>query len=170
MIGERRDGIVHGGVEMLPGLRVPVQPPVIPPLKAQVGQAGLPQIGVLAVVDHVLKDDHAKTVTVVVKLLRLDLDVLAQGVEAQTLHGADVPGEGGGACRGVEPVAPVALVQKTVEEIGLAVETEAGDAVHGLGAEGAESKIGLHPVLTGGECKGIEMRILRTPENGRINR
>ena len=128
------------------------------------GQRRVAEIGVIAVVDHVLKDDHAEAVAVVVKLLRLDLDVLAQGVEAQGLHGQDVLLVGLRHGGGVEPVAPVALIQYAVEEIRLSVEAEARDAVEALDGERAQRKIGVHPVLAALQRELVQPRGLRAPE------
>ena len=73
--------------------------------------------------------------------------MLAQGVEAEIFHGKDIVGVafwGGG---GEQPLRPVALIQQTVEEPGLAVETQAGIFAHLFDFQRTDGKVGFHPVL-----------------------
>ena len=137
---------------------------VVQLFQAHRGQGGVAEEGVMPVVDHVLHDQHTQAVAVVVELLGLHLDVLAEGVEAQGLHGQDVLRvalRGGG---GIEAVAPVALIQQSVEEVGLAVETEAGDAVHLFDLQGAKGEVGPHLVLPRFYRELVEIGILGTPQ------
>ena len=53
-----------------------------------------------------------------------------------------------------------------MEEIGLAVEAQAGIAVHNLGFQCTQGKIALDPVFSGGEGEGIEMGLIRRPKLG----
>ena len=162
--------LLHGPEEAVPGLRVPVPPPVRQAGEAECGKERVVAEGVVAVVDHVLEHHHAQPVAVIVELLRLDLDVLAQGVEAQGLHGADVPLVALRIRRGIEPVAPVALVQQTVEEIGPAVEAEPGQPIHRLHLQGPQGKVGFHRVPAAADGEGVELRVLRTPQPGPFDR
>ena len=74
-----------------------------------------------AAAGHILPDQHAEPVTVVIPAQGLHLDVLAQHVEAAVFGRLNVKDQGLVRRRGVEPVRPVALVQQAVLEIGLAV-------------------------------------------------
>ena len=82
-----------------------------------------------AAVYHVLPDEHAEAVAVIVPAQRLDFDVLAEHVEAQVLHELNVKNHRVVARRGVEPVREVALVKNAVLEIRPAVEKQPGNAV-----------------------------------------
>ena len=143
---------------------------------AEQGQQGVGQVGDVplvhlpAAVHHILPDDEAQLIAVVVPPLRLDLGVLAQQVEAQLLdllqlvHHRRVRG------RGIQPLRPVALVQQAVEEDGLSVEAEAQDAFRvRLTAPFAEGKITVHGIKTvfvplgGTHGQVVEERAVRTP-------
>ena len=60
---------------------------------------------------HVLPDEHAQLVAVVVKTLGLDFCVLAQHVEAELLHPRNIGGQRFVRRCGVETFRPVALIQ-----------------------------------------------------------
>jgi hypothetical protein len=94
---------------------------IVPPQESHRGEGGVAEEGIVAVIDHILKDHHTKAVTEMIEHGGLYLDMLPQGIEAQRLHGLDIPliVRGGGG--GKNPIAKVALIEKTVEEIGLAV-------------------------------------------------
>ena len=117
-----------------------------------------------AAAGHILPDQHAEPVTVVIPAQGLHLDVLAQHVEAAVFGRLNVKDQGLVRRRGVEPVRPVALIQQAVVEIGLAVEEEPGNAVlvllHG---QLAHSKIAAHLVLPTAHAEGIEPGMLRAP-------
>ena len=164
--GQQAGGFLHRGKEIPPGLRVRVGPQVPALLQMQGGQNGIQEIAVFPVVDHVLKDDHPQPVAVVIELLRLDFDVLAQGVEAQGFHGQDVFFIGLRAGGGVQAVAPVALVQKAVKKIGLAVEAQAGDAADFPDGDRPQGEVGAHPVFAAGQGKAVEIGVLRAPRMG----
>ncbi len=70
---------------------------------------------------HVLAYDHAQAVAMIVPSCTFYLDVLAQHLKAQGLHGGDVIDQGFIRGRGVEAVRPVALVQDAHKEKGLVV-------------------------------------------------
>ena len=82
-----------------------------------------------AAVYHVLPDEHADAVAVIIPAHRLDLDVLAEHVEAHVLHELDIEHHRVVARRGVEPVGEVPLVKNAVLEIRPAVEKQPGNAV-----------------------------------------
>ena len=84
----------------------------------------------------------------VVKFLRLDFDVLAQGIKAQPLHSQDVVRIAFGHCRGVDAVGPVTLIQQTVEKVGFAVEQQSGDAIYHPGFNAPDGKVGIDPVVS----------------------
>gem|GEM_PF-130160 len=145
---------------------IQVKTPVVPFLNADGGKHGVPEITVAAVVDHVLPDDHAQPVALIVEFLRLDFDVLAQGVEAETLHGEDIIGiafRGGG---GEQPLRPVALIQQTVEEPGLAVETQAGVFAHLFDFQRTDGKVGFHLILRRFHSEAVKIGGVRAPEMG----
>ena len=87
------------------------------------------QPGPLRVVGHaadlVLPDEHADAVAVGVVSPRLDLDVLADGVESSGFEKLDVRGHGCVRWRGQEPVGPPALVEGAPVKDRFAVEGEA---------------------------------------------
>ena len=105
------------------GLRVPVEVPVTPVLADAKGRKGrVPQEMVGSVIHHILKYHHAQAVAGVVKQLRLYLNMLAQHIEAQLLHGQNVPVKAGGLRRSEQAVAPIALIQNAVEKVRLSVQ------------------------------------------------
>ena len=130
------------------------------------GQNGIPDVAVVAVVDHVLEDDHAQLVALVVEFVGLNLDVLAEHIEAQRLHGENIVGKTLGAGRRQQTVGPVTLVQQTVEEVRFAVETQALILAHLLDLQTADGEIALHPVLRRGHGEVVEIGVLRGPETG----
>ena len=145
---------------------VPVKAPVVPLLNADGGKHGVPEIAVAAVVDYVLPDNHTQPVALIVEFLRLDFDVLAQGVEAETLHGEDIIGiafRGGG---GEQPLRPVALIQQTVEEIGFAVETQAGIFAYLFDFQRPDGKVGFHLILRRFHGEAVKIGVVRAPEMG----
>ena len=164
--GQQAGGFLHRGKEIPPGLRVRVGPQVPALLQMQGGQNGIQEIAVFPVVDHVLKDDHPQPVAVVIELLRLDFDVLAQGVEAQGFHRQDVFFIGLRAGGGVQAVAPVALVQKAAKKIGLAVQAQAGDAADFPDGDRPQGEVGAHPVFAAGQRKIVKIGVLRGPRMG----
>ena len=96
--------------------------------------------------------------------MRLDFNVLAQGVEAQVFHGLHVPGVALGAAGEEQAVGPVALVQEAVEEVGLAVQAEPGDAVDDLRADGPQGEIGFHSVVAISDNNRVKVGIFGGPE------
>ena len=64
-----------------------------------------------APVYHVLADDHAKAVAMIVPACAFHFDMLAQHVKAHFFHGPDVIQQGFVGRSGIESVRPVALVQ-----------------------------------------------------------
>ena len=169
MVLQLMNGCLHGCQELLSGTRIPVQVLVLHPFLGTQGDRGqhrVPEIAVITVVHHVLKYHHTKLVALIIEFLRLHLNVLAQGVETQALHGQDIIGitfRGGG---GKEAVGPVALIQQAVEEIGLSIQAQPGPVPHFFDFQSPQGKIGLHPVLPGFHREFVQVRILRTPEPG----
>ena len=92
--------------------------------------------------------------------------MLAQGIEAETLHGEDIIGiafRGGG---GEQPLRPVALIQQTVEEIGFAVETQAGIFAYLFDFQRPDGKVGFHLILRRFQGKMVKIGVVRAPEMG----
>ena len=117
-----------------------------------------------AAAGHILPDEHAQPVTVVIPAVALDLDVLAQHVEAHVLGQLDVIDERVVARRGVEPVRPVPLIEQPVVKIRLAVEKQAAHAVLvRLDAAFAHGKVAVDRVAAERHAEGVERRLLRRP-------
>ena len=94
---------------------------VEPLFEADGGEGGIKHEAIAAAVDHVLKNDHSVLVAVVVKERMLDLDMLSKHIESELFHLQNVVFKTLGGGGGIDSVAEVALVEKSVEEIGLAV-------------------------------------------------
>src|SRR5690606_35340868 len=109
---------------------------------------------------HVLPDEQAELVGVVVPAVGLDLDVLADRVEAEPLGLHQVVLESLVGGRGVDAVGPEALVERADLEDGLAVEQHPVvldfDAAH---AEVRADLVALHP-----DGQVVQVRVLRRPE------
>ena len=115
--------------------------------------------------DHVLPDEHSEPVAMVVPAKRLHLYVLSQGVEPHFLHSGYVVDEIDVSGRSVVAALEIALVQKTVVEIGFSVQEKPLHAVLVLSdGEGPESDVGTYPVISAGYLEIIEIRVLRRPE------
>ena len=78
---------------------------------------------------HVLPHEQAQPVGPVVPALGLDLDVLARHVEAELLRDVDIRSQGFVGRRGVEPVGPPPLVERSDLEQRRVVEAHPRDAV-----------------------------------------
>ena len=117
-----------------------------------------------AAVGHVLPDQHAQPVAVVVPARGLNLDVLAQRVEAHRLGCGDVKGQGLVAGRGVQAVRPPALVEQAVHKIRLAVERKALHAVPVLAdAHASQREVALDHVVAQRQLYRIEIGLLGRP-------
>ena len=92
--------------------------------------------------------------------------MLAQHVEAQTLHGQDVIGIALGGSGSEQAVGPVALVQQAVEEVGFAVKAQPGVVSHLFDFQGADGKVGFHFVRACFQGEIVEVGILRAPQPG----
>ena len=132
------------------------------------GQRG---IGIAAV-HHILPDQHPQPVTMVVPAQRLHLDVLSQHIKAQPFHFGDVMDHRFIGGSGVIAVAPVALIQKTVVEIGTAVQQQAGQSLLvPPDAEGTHPEVAFHPVAAWQDDGNIvKERVLRAPQPQRLRR
>ena len=124
-----------------------------------------------AAVDHVLPDQDAHLVAVIVPAQRFDLDVLPNHREAHVFEELDVVDHGFVGRRGQKPVRVVTLVEDAVVEIGLIVEPEPGDAVFVFAdrelphAEVRGDGVRDEPVRVDGcDAQVIEVRFLRRPE------
>ena len=100
----------------------------------------------------------------VVPAQRLDLDMLAQHIEAHRLGGADIVDKRLVRRRGIEPVRPVALIEQTVLEVRLVIQKQARHSVFIL-CDGylAHGKIAEHLVLAAAYAEAVELRVLRAP-------
>ena len=78
---------------------------------------------------HVLPDEHAEAVAVIVPAHGLNFDVLAEHVEAHVLHELNIEHHRVVARRSVESVREVSLIEHAVLEIRSAVEQQPGNAV-----------------------------------------
>ena len=166
MVSQQAHGFVHRFQEMLPGFRVPVQPGILLRSKSHSRQDRIPQETVFPAVDHILENHHAQAVAVVVELLRLNLDMLPQHVEAQALHGPDVRLITFRLCGRVQPVAPVPLVQQAVKEVRLSVEAQPRFSLHHADRQRPQGKVGLHPVRFRLHGEPVQARVFRTPVFG----
>ena len=136
-----------------------------------IGQVGdEPQLVGAAAVHHVLPDHKAQPVAVVIPALRLDFCVLAQQVEAQRFHLAQLPLHRRIGRRGIQALRPVALIQQAVEQDGLSVQAEAQHALRiRLTAPLAQGKVAVHGVelfllsLCGSHGQVIQKRGIRAP-------
>ncbi len=118
-----------------------------------------------AAADHILPDDHAQPVTVIIPAQGLQLDVLTQHIKAHFLCQPDIPDKGLVAGGGHQAVGPVALIQKAMKKIGSVIQTEPGDPFFvGLYGEGAQCKVALYGVLVCCQSKGVQVRLLRRPQ------
>ncbi len=121
-----------------------------------------------AAADHILPDDHAQPVTVIIPAQGLQLDVLTQHIKAHFLCQPDIPDKGLVAGGGHQAVGPVALIQKAMKKIGSVIQTEPGDPFFvGLYGEGAQCKVALYGVLVCCQSKGVQVRLLRRLSPGR---
>ena len=134
--------------------------------KTKIGQNCVPKKTVVAIAHHVLKYGHAKTVTSVVEKGWFYLNMLSQSVEAQGFHCPDVllvSGRGGG---GKDSVAPVTLIQDSMEKVGLAIETKAFILAYLFDLQGAQSKVTFYLVFACLNEDRVEKRAFWAPETG----
>ncbi len=123
---------------------------------------------------HVLPDQQAEPVAPGVEAVGLDLDVLAEHVQAQALDGLEVVPQGRVGRGRVEAVGPPALVEGPELEEGLAVEEEAIEPVAVLGdgdlPQPGVARDGVDlPALPGqGDLDVEEGRIVRGPQRGPV--
>ena len=124
-----------------------------------------------AAVDHVLPDQDAHLVAVIVPAQRLDLDVLAHHREAHVLEELDVLDHGFVGRRREKPVRVISLVEDAVVEVGFIVEPEARDAVFVFAdrelphAEVRGNGVRDEPVrIDGRDAQIIESRVFRRPQ------
>ena len=140
-----------------------MQVAVVQLLNADSGQRRIPQEIVIAIIDHVLENDHAQFIALVIELFRLYLDMLTKGVKAQPLHGKNIVSIALWHGRCENAVRPIALIQQPVEEIGLAIEAQAGVLAFLFDLQCADGKIRFDAILPCFQDEVIKVRIFRTP-------
>ena len=163
MIPQRPDRRVHRVQEVFPRGRIPVHPDVIPGPDSNCRQNRILEITVFAAVHHVLENDHAQAVAVVIELFRFDLDMLPQHIETERLHGPDIRFIAGRIGGRIQAVAPVALVQQAVKKIRFPVQAQARLAVDALNGKRPQRKIRFNPVPAGSNGEPVQVRVFRAP-------
>ena len=158
------DRSLHALQELFSAFQIRMQPVVCQLLQTHRGQHRISQEAVIAVVDHILEDDHAQLIALIVKFFRFYFDMLAQGVEAQTLHGQDVLCIAFRFCGSKNAVGPVTLIQQAMEEIRFTIETQAGGIPDFSNLQGANCKVRIHPIFFGFQRKFIQIGVFRTPK------
>ena len=115
-------------------------------------------------VRHILPDEHTEPVAMVVPAQRLDLDMLAQHIEAHRLGGADIVDKRLIRRCGIESVRPVALIKQTVLEVWLVIQEQPRHSVFVL-CDGylAHRKVAEHLVLPAAYAEAVELWVLRAP-------
>ena len=154
---------IHALIKGFPGGKIFVAADIVLLLNTDGGQRRIPQKTVIAVVHHILENNHTQLVAGIIECLRLHFNMLAKGVKAQLFHFQDVLGKGGFAGRGVNAVRPVALIQHAVEEIGLAVQTQPGNAVYYFGFQRPQGKVRMDRILPTGQGEGVKLGVFRRP-------
>ena len=124
---------------------------------------GVQRLKALEAGHHVLPHQHPQPVAVVIPPQRLDLDVLAQHVEAQLLHGADVTDHGLVRWRGVQSVGPVPLIQQPRLEIRLVVQGQHLPPLMLHEGEFPHAEIAGDTVLSQRDVHVVQKRVLRRP-------
>ena len=116
-------------------------------------------------VHHILPDDHAQTVAVIIPSGRLDFQVLPDCIKGELLHLGNIEDHRFVRRRCHEAFRPVALIQNAVEEIGAAVESKARLACrrHAC-SERAHGKIRGNLVIPRLNLQRIQKRVFRAPE------
>ena len=126
------------------------------------GKAG--QGGSRAAAHHVLPDEHAHAVAEPVPAVLLNLDVLAQHVEAEVPCSLDVCRQCFLRGRGENPVRPIPLIEKPAQEEWLVVEAEARHTrCVRLNRDGAEGAVARHQVRTVLDAQPVEIGVIRAP-------
>ena len=163
MVFQCCNGSLHGFQKFFPGIGISMHTAVISFLEMQSRENRIPQITVIPVVDHILKDNHPQPVTVVIEQLRLNLDVLTQHVKAKCLHRQNILFKSLCIGRRIKAVTPISLIQQAVEEIRLSVQAKTRNPVDRLHRQRTKGKIALHPIFSGYNCKVIQIRCFRAP-------
>ena len=156
----------HAIEEHFAGRGVAVHLAVVQFLDAHSRKCRVTEEAVVAVVDHVLENDHAQLVTLVVEFFWLYLDMLAQCIETQALHGQDIVSEALRFGGSEDAVGPVALIQQAMEEVRLAVEAQTGVVPYFLDFQRANGEVGLHLILFRFNCEIVKIGVFRTPKVG----
>lgn len=123
-----------------------------------------PEAVIRAPGNHVLPDEHALLVAVIVPAQRLDFDVLPYHVEAHGLHQLDIVFQRGVGGRREHPVRPVALVEHAGVEVGLVVEGEPAIAVPVRDdGELPHTEIGAHDVVADLDREVVQLGVFGRP-------
>ena len=135
-------------------------------LEAKERQSGNSHIFILATaVYKVLPYNESKTVAMIIPAKRLELDVLSYHIEAHILEHCKLVNDSLVARMCEKSITPIALIEKTVKEIRLAVEKQTRDAVLALSnSKGTNAKIRLYLISAiRAYLKIIELWILGRP-------
>src|SRR5262249_9332026 len=119
---------------------------------------------------HVLPDQHAKTIRMVVPTRRFDFHVLANQVETEPLCGFDVGGKRFISWRRVEPVRPPALIEQPVFKKRLPVEEQTIHASRiALDRDRPDAGVALNFIASELDLEVIEKRLIGRPQLGLWN-
>jgi hypothetical protein len=111
-------------------------------------KSGIEEEGIIRVIDHILEDNHTQLIAEVIEHLGLYLYMLSEHIEAHLLAAENIVFIAL-ACSGKEDtVGEVSLVQKSCENVRLAVKAKAWYTVYNLSFNFAESKITLDLIIT----------------------
>ena len=118
-----------------------------------------------ASVHHILADDHAKAVTVVIPAGHFYLDMLAEHVVAKGFQCLDIIDQCFIRGSSIQTFWPVALIQCTHQETGCVVQAENRSAARGFLLNGIQphGKVTGDLICIAGKLCIIKERILRCP-------
>ena len=153
-------------LHMLDEDHAPLRPawPVIRPfLKAKIRQRRIQNPAVTTVLHHILNHEHTFPVAGIVEYFRFNLNMLAQAVEAQTLHAADISAVLRWFLRQVVPIQKIPLIQNTVQEDRLTIQKKHRLSILHSGINRTQSKVALHLICRCLQCQRIQIGMLRRP-------
>ena len=90
-------------------------------------------------------------IAVIIKALRLDLNMLSQKIDPQLLHAQDIPLVLLFPCRKIDPVTEIPLIQDAVKEDGLPVQAHSGNPFDLPYPDAPQAKVGEHYILLHGD-------------------
>ena len=126
-------------------------------------KGGIAEEGIVAIVHHILEDDHTVLITIIIEQLGLDLDVLTQGIEAERFHRKDVVLVALRRRGGINTVAVISLIEERMEKVGFAVQTETTDSVYLANIQRSDREVRIHLIFPGRQDKAIQIGILGRP-------